>query len=277
MNKISNQKLKQLTDNISAQEKIENISTSYEDVHKNDITNWSFNGEKAAVTYVLKADDVLSHSNKDKGTLDENQKQEDLYAKAYEIVFKNKDLSYSFVQLIQRELSIGFDKASKLIEEIELAGYVSPADEAGKRNVYVKLCFFCGDKNRPDDLFCRSCNSSINDGIFLSDGSTWYGELDEEGVPTGYGTYLYPSGDKFEGYLYEGFRNGEGVYIHADGTRYEGNFLNGKRHGIGKFTFANGSTYDGEWNADARHGKGVETYGDSTPYNVVYFEDKLMS
>jgi TPR repeat protein len=273
----SNQKLNRLRDEISAQEKIENTSTSYEDVHKNDITNWSFNGEKAAVTYVLKTDEDLSHSSKDKGSIKENLKQEDLYAQAYEIVFKNKDLSYSFVQLIQRELGIGFDKASKLIEEIERAGYVSAADAAGKRNVYVKLCFFCGDKNRPDDLFCRSCNSSINDGIFLVDGSTWYGELDEEGVPTGYGTYLFSSGEKYEGYLYEGLQNGEGVFIYTDGQRYEGNFLNGNRHGKGKFTYANGSTYDGEWNTDAKHGKGVETYGDGAAYNVVYFEGKSMS
>ncbi|ACT69605.1 cell division protein FtsK [Neorickettsia risticii str. Illinois] len=55
-----------------------------------------------------------------------------LYAQAVEIVRKDNKVSISY---IQRRLSIGYNKAAKLVEKMEEEGIVSPPNNAGKRTL----------------------------------------------------------------------------------------------------------------------------------------------
>jgi DNA segregation ATPase FtsK/SpoIIIE, S-DNA-T family len=57
-----------------------------------------------------------------------------LYDRAVEIVLKNQKASIS---LVQRHLSIGYNKAANLLEAMEKAGLVSPMDIRGKRDILV--------------------------------------------------------------------------------------------------------------------------------------------
>jgi len=57
-----------------------------------------------------------------------------LYDQAVEIVLKNRRPSIS---LVQRHLRIGYNRAARLIEAMEHAGLVSPANAAGTREVLV--------------------------------------------------------------------------------------------------------------------------------------------
>ncbi len=54
--------------------------------------------------------------------------------------------------------------------------------------------------------------------------------------------------------------HGTGTYIFASGERYEGEFDTFKKDGRGTYYYLNGNTYEGEWRLDKKHGKGVYTY-----------------
>ena len=62
-------------------------------------------------------------------------KGDDLYQQAVAIVTREGKASTSFVQ---RQLQIGYNKAARIMEQMEAEGVVSPANHAGKREILVK-------------------------------------------------------------------------------------------------------------------------------------------
>jgi len=58
-----------------------------------------------------------------------------LYDKAVAIVARDRKCSTSY---IQRKLAIGYNKAARLVEQMEEQGVVSPANAVGKRNILVE-------------------------------------------------------------------------------------------------------------------------------------------
>ena len=50
--------------------------------------------------------------------------------------------------------------------------------------------------------------------------------------------------------------HGYGTLIWPDGQRYEGEYLMDKKHGHGTFYFKNGAQYTGSWYKGKRHGEG---------------------
>ncbi len=57
-----------------------------------------------------------------------------LYDQAVAIVIKDRKCSTSY---IQRKLAIGYNKAARLVEQMEDEGLVSPANHVGKREILV--------------------------------------------------------------------------------------------------------------------------------------------
>jgi len=57
-----------------------------------------------------------------------------LYDQAVEIVLKNRKASIS---LVQRHLKIGYNRAARLVEDMENAGLVSPMSSSGQREILV--------------------------------------------------------------------------------------------------------------------------------------------
>ena len=57
-----------------------------------------------------------------------------LYDTAVAIVIKDRKCSTSY---IQRKLAIGYNKAARLVEQMEDEGLVSPANHVGKREILV--------------------------------------------------------------------------------------------------------------------------------------------
>jgi S-DNA-T family DNA segregation ATPase FtsK/SpoIIIE len=55
-----------------------------------------------------------------------------LYDQAVEIVLKNKRASIS---LVQRHLRIGYNRAARLVEQMEVAGLVSSMSSSGSREI----------------------------------------------------------------------------------------------------------------------------------------------
>ncbi len=64
-----------------------------------------------------------------------NNEQDALYDQALAIILREKKASISFVQ---RQLSIGYNRAAKIIEQMEAEGVVSPADRVGRREILIE-------------------------------------------------------------------------------------------------------------------------------------------
>ncbi|MGA8171179.1 MAG: DNA translocase FtsK, partial [Methylocystis sp.] len=69
----------------------------------------------------------------DPGSMDAEESG-DLYNRAVAIVLRDKKCSTSY---IQRRLSVGYNKAASLVEQMEREGVVSPANHSGKREILV--------------------------------------------------------------------------------------------------------------------------------------------
>jgi S-DNA-T family DNA segregation ATPase FtsK/SpoIIIE len=68
------------------------------------------------------------------GSGEEADADGDLYQQAVQIVTNDKRASTSY---IQRKLSIGYNRAARLIERMEQEGMVGPPDKTGKREIYI--------------------------------------------------------------------------------------------------------------------------------------------
>jgi hypothetical protein len=77
---------------------------------------------------------------------------------------------------------------------------------------------------------------------------------------SGYGVYVWTSGEKYEGYWDADKRNGEGTNYYANGDKYNGNFKDDLCHGSGTYTFKNGDTYSGQYIENRRNGQGTFIY-----------------
>ena len=69
----------------------------------------------------------------DLGFTDKNV--DELYQKAVAIVLEQQKVSTSF---IQRYLQIGYNRAARIVEKMEDDGYITDANNAGKRTVLKK-------------------------------------------------------------------------------------------------------------------------------------------
>ncbi len=64
-----------------------------------------------------------------------SENQDELYNKAVEIVVKQQKVSTSY---IQRYLQIGYNRAARIVEKMEEDGFITEANNAGKRDVLKK-------------------------------------------------------------------------------------------------------------------------------------------
>ena len=70
----------------------------------------------------------------DPSTTSGGSNEEDLLEEALEIVRRDRKCSTSY---IQRKLSIGYNRAAKIVEALEEKGFVTPANHVGKRDVLI--------------------------------------------------------------------------------------------------------------------------------------------
>ncbi len=64
----------------------------------------------------------------------------------------------------------------------------------------------------------------------------------------GYGTFVFSSGEKYEGEFQDGKFHGKGTYTYSDGTRYMGQWMDGERDGRGTLYKADGTIeQQGRW------------------------------
>ena len=115
-----------------------------------------------------------------------------------------------------------------------------------------------------------------------ADGSEYQGEW-QEGKRHGVGTYISPTGTRYEGEWENDGASGHGVCHYADGMKYDGEFESGERHGKGILISPEGDRYEGQFKYDLVNGEGIYTWGDGVrsegefregkPWNVVGYDE----
>jgi S-DNA-T family DNA segregation ATPase FtsK/SpoIIIE len=84
---------------------------------------------------ILKPRDEEGEGGGDAGAgMPQGKSDDDMYDKAVYIVTTTRNASISWVQ---RQLRIGYNRAARLVEEMEKQGVVSPPDHTNKREVLV--------------------------------------------------------------------------------------------------------------------------------------------
>ena len=98
-------------------------------------------------------------------------------------------------------------------------------------------------------------------------GSSWNEELqlcidfhNQRGIIYGdcqkrYGIYVYPEGNRYEGYWKNGKRHGNGIYTWINGDKYNGAWKKNKKNGKGTYTFDSGAKYIGRWKEGKKQGR----------------------
>ena len=115
-----------------------------------------------------------------------------------------------------------------------------------------------------------------------ADGAEFQGEW-QDGKRHGIGTYISPTGTRYEGEWENDGASGHGVCHYADGMKYDGQFENGERHGKGVLISPEGDRYEGQFKYDLVNGEGIYIWGDGVrsegefregkPWNVVGYDE----
>ena len=117
---------------------------------------------------------------------------------------------------------------------------------------------------------------------YYADGSEYQGEW-QDGKRRGIGTYISPTGTRYEGEWKDDGASGHGVCHYADGMKYDGEFESGERHGKGTLISPEGDRYEGQFKYDLVNGEGIYIWGDGVrsegefregkPWNVVGYDE----
>jgi len=115
-----------------------------------------------------------------------------------------------------------------------------------------------------------------------ADGAEYQGEW-QDGKRHGIGTYISPTGTRYEGEWENDGASGHGVCHYADGMQYDGQFESGERHGKGVLISPEGDRYEGQFKYDLVNGEGIYIWGDGVrsegefregkPWNVVGYDE----
>ena len=77
-----------------------------------------------------------------------------------------------------------------------------------------------------------------------------------EREPSGRGTLIFPTGDRYTGDFARGVFHGQGRFAWKNGNRYEGAWRLGRKHGQGRLTWAGGDGWEGEFRDDQQTDNG---------------------
>jgi len=98
------------------------------------VSHLKLQGQPEYMNEVLADDGDDDEAGGTSSGLEALSESDDLYDRAVALVLRDRKASTSYVQ---RRLSIGYNRAATLIERMENEGVVSPANNAGKRDILV--------------------------------------------------------------------------------------------------------------------------------------------
>jgi S-DNA-T family DNA segregation ATPase FtsK/SpoIIIE len=86
-------------------------------------------GEPRYIATILEDDD---EQTQEEGDFDSSSGDDPMYNEAVSLILREGKASTSF---LQRHLKIGYNRAARIIDMMEKAGIVSPANHVGKREI----------------------------------------------------------------------------------------------------------------------------------------------
>ena len=186
-----------------------------------------------------------------------------IYQEGFSIMAPKKSKKQSKSSLTSSELNILKEQGIEYLEE-----------QRNKTTVQF-VDVMCGDawkkKGYHGPVICN-----------YADGSEYQGEW-QDGKRHGIGTYISPTGTRYEGEWENDGASGHGVCHYADGMKYDGQFENGERHGKGVLISPEGDRYEGQFKYDLLNGEGIYIWGDGVrsegefregkPWNVVGYDE----
>ena len=78
---------------------------------------------------------LTKEENEINSSIQQNDSNDELFNQAVEVIMKDKRVSTSY---IQRKLQIGYNRAARIIEEMEDQGIISEPNNQGKREILGK-------------------------------------------------------------------------------------------------------------------------------------------
>lgn len=91
----------------------------------------------------------------------------------------------------------------------------------------------------------------------------------------GFGKYIFPNGDIYEGNYVNEKKEGQGTYTIKDGDVYTGQFANGKFDGQGTYTYKSGNVYTGQFAKGDINGQGTYSYKNGDVYVGQFTDGKF--
>lgn len=143
------------------------------------------------------------------------------------------------------------------------------------RNNYCRIgATFSSSIRYSGDVVIRGFGGEVGPKLFngfgtyslLNSKESYTGQM-RQGLPQGFGTITFSSGDKYAGEFSEGKMHGRGRFEWLNGAVYEGEFRRGEREGQGTQTAQSGSRYAGEFRQGQFAGKGTWTHPNGESYS----------
>jgi len=110
--------------------------------------------------------------------------------------------------------------------------------------------------------------------VWSKDNNEYKGNM-VNGLPEGYGTFIWDNGNRYDGNWKKGKQHGYGIMYYENGSVYEGEFINGEKSGKGKFISPEGDTYKGLWLHDKKNGV-VKISGPGKPSVTTIWKDDVI-
>ncbi|KPA12677.1 hypothetical protein MHK_007119 [Candidatus Magnetomorum sp. HK-1] len=158
-----------------------------------------------------------------------------------------------------------YSKHYKIIEFNAIAGYnykikyLGEGDWNNGGTWSAQLSCIC-----PNGSNCQKSVTAKSE-ITYKDGTEYIGET-SNGIPNGYGKFIWPDGDKYEGHIKDGKSEGNGTYWKKNGIKFQGIFKNGQLNGDGILIYPDGLSYEGNFKNGIPHGHGTMLYTNGTKF-----------
>jgi hypothetical protein len=122
---------------------------------------------------------------------------------------------------------------------------------------------------------CQKGNCISGTGTYLyPSGARYEGEF-RAGKANGQGSLFFSNGNRYTGAWVEQYREGKGILNYVNGDKYLGDFKRSKLAGQGSLIFATGGRYEGQFSEDQPNGKGIYIFSNKDRYEGDFKDGKM--
>lgn len=166
-----------------------------------------------------------------------------------------KNGTYNGYEVVENSITTDGSSANLFVVENPLEFHQLLRDEE-----YIEKL----EKANKEECVYGDCENGF--GMYLKSSKYVYLGYYEDGVRSGYGEMYWLQDDKghvYRGEQLNGIRSGNGMYLYPSGNKYFGEWADGDRHGDGSMFYNNGTVKSGEWEEGTFEGDGLGFGGEN--------------